>query len=168
LLVPRKMLVLDEPTNGLDPAGTREIRRIVAELHADGVTVLVSSHLLAEVEATCTHVAVLQSGNVVAQGELAELLESGNAALLVRTPDAELAVETLRDNRIGARLTPDGVRADLTATAAPRVLEVLVGAGVAVHEATRARTGLEDLFARLTEGAPAADSSAPADSEGDA
>ena len=153
LLVPRKMVVLDEPTNGLDPAGTREIRRIVAELHAEGVTVLVSSHLLAEVEATCTHVAVLQSGNVVAQGELAELLESGNAALLVRTPDADLAVEVLRENRIGARLTPEGVRADLTAAEAPRVLQVLVGAGVAVHEATRARTGLEDLFARLTEGA---------------
>ncbi|GAA4546320.1 ABC transporter ATP-binding protein [Amycolatopsis samaneae] len=151
LLVPRRMVVLDEPTNGLDPAGTREIRRIIAELHADGVTVLVSSHLLAEVEATCTHVAVLQTGNVVAQGELTDLLESGNAALLVRTPDAELAMETLRENRIGARLTPDGVRADLTATPAPRVLEVLVRAGVAVHEAARARTGLEDLFARLTQ-----------------
>ncbi|RJQ83655.1 ABC transporter ATP-binding protein [Amycolatopsis panacis] len=152
LLVPRRMVVLDEPTNGLDPAGTREIRRIIAELHADGVTVVVSSHLLAEVEATCTHVAVLQSGTVVAQGELAELLESGNAALLVRTPDAERALETLRENRIGARLTPDGVRADLTATPAPRVLQVLVQGDIEVHEATRARTGLEDLFARLTEG----------------
>ncbi|GAB3715805.1 ABC transporter ATP-binding protein [Amycolatopsis oliviviridis] len=151
LLVPRRMIVLDEPTNGLDPAGTREIRRIIAELHADGVTVLVSSHLLAEVEATCTHVAVLQSGNVIAQGELTELLESGNAALLVRTPDAELAVETLRENRIGSRLTPDGVRVDLTAAEAPDVLRQLVTAGVAVHEAARARTGLEDLFARLTQ-----------------
>ncbi|MEV6910653.1 ABC transporter ATP-binding protein [Amycolatopsis sp. NPDC051071] len=151
LLVPRRMVVLDEPTNGLDPAGTREIRRIIGELHADGVTVLVSSHLLAEVEATCTHVAVLQSGNVIAQGELAELLESGNAALLVRTPDGELAVETLRENRIGSRLTPDGVRVDLTAAEAPDVLRYLVTAGVAVHEAARARTGLEDLFARLTQ-----------------
>jgi len=151
LLVPRRMVVLDEPTNGLDPAGTREIRRIIAELHADRVTVLVSSHLLAEVEATCTHVAVLQSGNVIAQGELSELLESGNAALLVRTPDAELAVETLRENRIGSRLTPDGVRVDLTAAEAPDVLRHLVTAGVAVHEAARARTGLEDLFARLTQ-----------------
>ena len=78
LLVPRRMVVLDEPTNGLDPAGTREIRKIIAELHAAGTTVLVSSHLLAEVEATCTHVAVLHSGTVVAQGELAELLESGS------------------------------------------------------------------------------------------
>ncbi|NIH78668.1 ABC transporter ATP-binding protein [Amycolatopsis viridis] len=151
LLVPRRMVVLDEPTNGLDPAGTREIRNIIAELHAEGVTVLVSSHLLAEVEATCTHVAVLHDGTVVAQGELAELLESGTPSLAVSTPDGDRALGALRDNRIAARLTPEGVRADLTAATAPQVIEVLVRAGIAVHEAKRARTGLEDLFARLTQ-----------------
>ena len=150
LLVPRRMVVLDEPTNGLDPAGTREIRKIIGELHADGVTVLVSSHLLAEVEATCTHVAVLHEGSVVAQGELAELLESGSPTLLVSTPDGAEAVEALRENRITSKLTPEGVRVDLTATTPPAVLEILVRAGVALYEATRARTGLEDLFARLT------------------
>ncbi|MDQ0379264.1 ABC transporter ATP-binding protein [Amycolatopsis thermophila] len=151
LLVPRRMVVLDEPTNGLDPAGTREIRRIIAELHDEGTTVLVSSHLLAEVEATCTHVAVLHDGTVVAQGELAELLDSGTPSLLVSTPDGDKALIALRDNRIPARLTPEGVRADLTAATAPQVVETLVRAGVAVHEAQRARTGLEDLFARLTQ-----------------
>jgi ABC-2 type transport system ATP-binding protein len=151
LLVPRRMVVLDEPTNGLDPAGTRQIRKIIAELHADGVTVLVSSHLLAEVEATCTHVAVLHDGAVVAQGELAELLESGSPALVVATPDGDKAVEALREKRIGSRLVPEGVRVDLTAATPPAVLEALVLAGVPVHEATRARTGLEDLFARLTQ-----------------
>jgi ABC-2 type transport system ATP-binding protein len=154
LLVPRRMVVLDEPTNGLDPAGTREIRKIIGELHADGVTVLVSSHLLAEVEATCTHVAVLHEGSVVAQGELAELLESGSPTLLVSTPDGADAVEALRENRITSKLTPEGVRVDLTATTPPAVLEILVRAGVALYEATRARTGLEDLFARLTENEP--------------
>ncbi|PXY21169.1 ABC transporter ATP-binding protein [Prauserella muralis] len=151
LLVPRRMVVLDEPTNGLDPAGTREVRSIIAELHAAGVTVLVSSHLLAEVEATCTHVAVLHAGTVVAQGELAELLESGSPGLVVSTPDAAEAVEALRRNRIPSRLTPEGVRVDLTATTAPEVVSALVHAGVSVHEARRARTGLEDLFARLTQ-----------------
>jgi ABC-2 type transport system ATP-binding protein len=154
LLVPRRMVVLDEPTNGLDPAGTREIRKIIGELHADGVTVLVSSHLLAEVEATCTHVAVLHEGSVVAQGELAELLESGSPTLLVSTPDGAEAVEALRENRITSKLTPEGVRVDLTATTPPAVLEILVRAGVALYEATRARTGLEDLFARLTKSEP--------------
>ncbi|WP_019814193.1 ABC transporter ATP-binding protein [Saccharomonospora saliphila] len=151
LLVPRRMVVLDEPTNGLDPAGTREIRSIIADLHAAGVTVLVSSHLLAEVEATCTHVAVLHEGTVVAQGELTELLESGSPALLVSTPDGDGAREALRAARVPARLTPDGVRADLTAATAPDVVAALVHAGVPVHEVRRARTGLEDLFARLTQ-----------------
>jgi ABC-type multidrug transport system ATPase subunit len=151
LLAPRRMVVLDEPTNGLDPAGTREVRRIIAELHEAGVTVVVSSHLLAEVEATCTHVAVLNAGSVVAQGELAELLESGSPALLVSTPNATVAVEALRDKRIPSRLTPSGVRVDLSATTAPEVLAALVQAGVPVYEASRARTGLEDLFARLTQ-----------------
>nr|WP_166677579.1 ABC transporter ATP-binding protein [Amycolatopsis arida] len=162
LLVPRRMVVLDEPTNGLDPAGTREVREIIAELHSAGVTVLVSSHLLAEVEATCTHVAVLHGGTVVAQGELAELLDSGNPALLVSTPDGAAAVNALRERRITSRLTPEGVRVDLTATTPPEVLETLVRAGVAVHEANRARTGLEDLFARLTQPEP---DSVPEDGE---
>jgi len=151
LLLPRRLVVLDEPTNGLDPAGTREVRAVIADLHAAGTTVLVSSHLLAEVEATCTHVAVLHQGSVVAQGELAELLEAGDTGLLVSTPDGTVAVDALRDNRIPAREAPGGVRVDLAATTAPDVVATLVRAGVAVHEVRRQRTGLEDLFARLTE-----------------
>nr|WP_307868120.1 ABC transporter ATP-binding protein [Umezawaea beigongshangensis] len=151
LLVPRRLIVLDEPTNGLDPAGTREIRRVIAELHAAGSTVLVSSHLLSEIEATCTHVAVLHRGTVVAQGELAELLRSGSQALMITTPDVEEGLNVLRASRISARPAEDGLRVELTGTSAPDVLRALVGAGVAVHEATRPHTGLEDLFARLTE-----------------
>ncbi|HEV2784446.1 MAG TPA: ABC transporter ATP-binding protein, partial [Actinophytocola sp.] len=157
LLIPRRFVVLDEPTNGLDPAGTREVRAVIAQLHAAGTTVLVSSHLLSEVEATCTHVAVLHRGSVVAQGALSELLDSGNNALLVSTPDVMLGVDALRDKRIPARSTPDGLRIDLTATSAPEVVAALVHAGVAVHEVRRQRTGLEELFARLTE----ADQSGP-------
>ncbi|GLZ41191.1 ABC transporter ATP-binding protein [Actinokineospora sp. NBRC 105648] len=151
LLVPRRFVVLDEPTNGLDPAGTREVRTVIADLHAAGTTVLVSSHLLAEVEATCTHVAVLNQGNVVAQGELAALLEAGSANLLVSTPETTLGLDALRERRIPARPVPDGLLVDLTASTAPAVVEVLVRAGVPVHEVRRQRTGLEDLFARLTE-----------------
>jgi ABC-2 type transport system ATP-binding protein len=151
LLVPRRLVVLDEPTNGLDPAGTREIRRVIAELHAAGTTVIVSSHLLAEVEATCTHVAVLQQGSLVAQGSLAELLESGNPMLWVDTPTVEQAVSALRSDRIAARAADGGVLVDLAGTSAPAVFRTLVAAGVDVLEAKRQRTGLEDLFARLTE-----------------
>lgn len=154
LLVPRRLVVLDEPTNGLDPAGTREIRRVIAELHGSGTTVVVSSHLLSEVEATCTHVAVLHKGSVVAQGELAPLLEAGNPTLLVHTPQVHEAVDALRDNRIAARAVAEGLLVDLTGTSAPAVVETLVRAGVPVHEARRQRADLEELFARLTEAEP--------------
>ncbi|MFD5830874.1 ABC transporter ATP-binding protein [Lentzea sp. NPDC060358] len=151
LLVPRKLVVLDEPTNGLDPAGTREIRKIIAELHAAGSTVVVSSHLLSEVEATCTHVAVLHRGTVVAQGELTELLQAGGSALQVVTPDVETALSALRQAKISARPLNEGLRIELAGTSAPQVIETLVKAGAQVFEATRWKTGLEELFARLTE-----------------
>jgi hypothetical protein len=90
---------------------------------------------------------------VVAQGELTELLEAGDSGLLVSTPDVTVAVDALRDNRIPAREAPNGVHVDLAATTAPEVVTTLVHAGVAVHEVRRQRTGLEELFARLTESA---------------
>ncbi|WP_258343095.1 ABC transporter ATP-binding protein [Saccharopolyspora gregorii] len=151
LLVPRELVVLDEPTNGLDPAGTREIRQIIAELHAVGTTVLVSSHLLSEVEATCTHVAVLHRGTLVAQGELASLLESGGPHLMISTPDLDAGLDALRDSGISARAEQGALRVDLSEVDAPEVVATLVRAEVGVHEARRGRAGLEDLFARLTE-----------------
>jgi ABC-2 type transport system ATP-binding protein len=151
LLLPRRLVVLDEPTNGLDPAGTRDVRRIIGELHAGGATVIVSSHLLAEVEATCTHVAVLQSGTLVAAGELGALLDTGGAGLTIATPDVELALRTLREAGTTAYRAEDGVVAGDDGPPAPEVIALLVRAGVAVHEARRSRTNLDDLFARLTE-----------------
>jgi ABC-2 type transport system ATP-binding protein len=152
LLVPRRLVVLDEPTNGLDPAGTREVRRIIAELHEEGVTVLVSSHLLAEVEATCTHVAVLDHGSLIAAGPLAAMLDGEAPALQVYTPDSAVATRALRAAGIGAVVGPDGIHVELAGTDPPTVVALLVGAGVAVHEVRRQRTGLDDLFAQLTEG----------------
>jgi ABC-2 type transport system ATP-binding protein len=151
LLVPRELVVLDEPTNGLDPAGTREIRRIIADLHGVGTTVVLSSHLLSEVEATCTHVAVINRGALVAQGELSSLLESGGPYLLVSTSDIHGALEVLRTNGISARIESGQLRVELTTVDAPEVIARLVRADIGVHEARRARAGLEDIFAQLTE-----------------
>jgi ABC-2 type transport system ATP-binding protein len=150
LLAPRRLVVLDEPTNGLDPAGTQEVRRIIAELHSDGATVLVSSHLLAEVEATCTHVAVLDRGSLIASGSLAALLDGDIPALDVCTPDSAAAIQALQTAGISAAATPEGVRVELAGTEVPTVVALLVGAGVAVHEVQRRRTGLDELFAQLT------------------
>jgi ABC-2 type transport system ATP-binding protein len=154
LLLPRRLVVLDEPTNGLDPAGTRDVRRIIAELHGAGSTVIVSSHLLAEVEATCTHVAVLQAGSLVAAGELAALLASGTGGLDVVTADVDLALDTLRSAGIAAYRAPGaeaGVVIGEDGPPAPDTIALLVRAGVAVQEARRRRARLEELFARLTE-----------------
>ena len=95
LLSPRELLVLDEPTNGLDPQGTREVRSLVRSLAADGATVFVSSHLLAEVEQICTHAAVMSAGRLVAQGPLAELRQAGGTRIRLLTPDAGTACEVL-------------------------------------------------------------------------
>ena len=155
LLLPRCLVVLDEPTNGLDPAGTRDVRRIIAELHESGATVIVSSHLLAEVEATCTHVAVLQAGSLVAVGELRSLLDCGASGLVVVTPDAELALRTLREAGIGAYLghgMEPAVVVGEDGPPTPETIALLVRAGVAVHEARRSRPNLDELFAQLTEG----------------
>jgi ABC-2 type transport system ATP-binding protein len=152
LLVPRRLVILDEPTNGLDPAGTRDVRTIIAELHASGATVLVSSHLLTEVEATCTHVAVLDHGSLIAAGPLAALLDGEAPALDVRTPDSAIAMQALHAAGVGAAIRPSGVRVELAGTDPPTVVALLVGAGVAVHEVQRWRTGLDELFAQLTEG----------------
>jgi ABC-2 type transport system ATP-binding protein len=130
----------------------RDVRTIIAELHAGGATVLVSSHLLAEVEATCTHVAVLDQGSLIAAGPLAALLDGGAPALDVRTPDSAVAMQALREAGIGCSIRPAGVRVDLAGTDPPTVVALLVGAGVAVHEVQRWRTGLDELFAQLTEG----------------
>ncbi len=110
LLVPRDLLVLDEPTNGLDPQGTREVRSLVRSLAADGATVFVSSHLLAEVEQICTHAAIMSAGRLVAQGTLAELRRAGQARIRVLTPDAGAAAKVLAGFGLDPAISPDGRR----------------------------------------------------------
>lgn len=154
LLVRRRMVVLDEPTNGLDPAGTRDVRELIAEMNAAGATVVVSSHLLGEIEATCSHVAVLQAGRLVAMGGLRTLLDAAGGALEVTTPDVDHAVRTLQGAGIDAEAGAGRLQV-APGPPAPQVVSMLVHAGVAVHEVTRPAARLEELFARLTGGGPA-------------
>jgi ABC-2 type transport system ATP-binding protein len=151
LLVPRRLVVHDEPTNGLDPAGTRDVRQVIAELHEAGTTVLLSSHLLAEEEAVCTHVAVLQRGSLLVSGELAALLDGGSGELVVRTDDPTAALAALRAAGAGPYLRDGGVVVPSGPLEAPEVVAALVHAGVGVWEVHRRRAHLEELFARLTE-----------------
>jgi ABC-2 type transport system ATP-binding protein len=129
LLSPRELLVLDEPTNGLDPQGTREVRSLVRSLAADGATVFVSSHLLAEVEQICTHAAIMSAGRLVAQGPLEELRRGGEMRVRLLTPDAGTACEVLL--RLG--MTPERGAAAAGISAAGR--HGAVGHDAGTHQA---------------------------------
>ncbi|MFQ4148947.1 ABC transporter ATP-binding protein [Arthrobacter sp. LAPM80] len=157
LLRPRELMVLDEPTNGLDPQGTREVRSLIRSLAAEGTTVFVSSHLLAEVEQICTHAAVMRAGTLVAQGTMAELRADGTPRVVVLTPDAGAARSVLV--RLGLvpgaadRGHADGelVTAALpAAVAAEDIVAALVQAGVRVRGFTLDAGSLEDRFVELT------------------
>ncbi|WP_433149174.1 ATP-binding cassette domain-containing protein [Actinomadura nitritigenes] len=151
LLRPRDLLVLDEPTNGLDPQGTREVRALIRDIAAGGVTVFVSSHLLAEVEQVCTHVGVMRAGGLAFQGSLADLRATSAVRVRVETarPAAAEAVLT-RLGLAGVRAAGDEVSADLADDKPERICAELVAAGVGVRGFGVTAPALEDLFVGLT------------------
>jgi ABC-type multidrug transport system ATPase subunit len=151
LLRPRELMVLDEPTNGLDPQGTREVRHLVHDLAADGTTVVVSSHLLSEVEQMCSHVGVMSAGHLVAQGPLDQVRGASSTRVQVDTAEPEIAGRVLSGLGLGAVApTPTGVVADLADADPERVLAALVAAGAGVRQYVLHRPTLEDLFVTLT------------------
>ncbi len=151
LLRPRDLMILDEPTNGLDPQGTREIRSLVKQIAADGTTVFVSSHLLAEVEQICTHVGVMSTGKLVFQGPLTELRGRGEARILIRSSETAAAAELLGKLGLTDISVADGqVSAGLAEHAPEKINAELVHAGVPVAGLETVRPSLEDLFVELT------------------
>jgi ABC-2 type transport system ATP-binding protein len=150
LLGPRDLVILDEPTNGLDPQGTREVRSLIRQIAADGTTVFVSSHLLAEVEQICTHVGVMRTGRLVFSGPLSEL-RSGTTRLLIRTPQPEEAAKVLASLGLAEiRQAGREVSADLGDFAPEIINERLVHAGVPVAGLETPGRSLEDEFVHLT------------------
>jgi len=151
LLRPRDLMILDEPTNGLDPQGTREIRSLVKQIAADGTTVFVSSHLLAEVEQICTHVGVMSTGKLVFQGPLSELRDRGEPRILIRTTDPGQAAQRLASLGLTEiTATEAEVSARLGDHAPERINAELVRGGVPVAGLETVRPSLEDLFVGLT------------------
>jgi ABC-2 type transport system ATP-binding protein len=153
LLRPRDLLVLDEPTNGLDPQGTREVRHLVRELADAGTTVLVSSHLLAEIEQVCTHVGIMRSGRMVLQGDRSVLVARGVSRVRVTTTAgltgaAARVLAGLGLDEVGT----DGLRVDaLLGDVAPeRVSAALVAAGVDLVGFEVRHPSLEEIFVELT------------------
>ena len=151
LLVPRQLLVLDEPTNGLDPQGTREVRHLVGELAAEGTTVLVSSHLLSEVDQMCSHVGVMFEGRLITQGRLDALHDGTAQSVRVETDRVEDAATTLRGLGL-TEVTPAAgrVTAQLGEVEVAKIVPALVDAYVPVLGFAVVRPTLEDVFVSLT------------------
>ncbi|CAN5507355.1 ABC transporter ATP-binding protein [soil metagenome] len=145
LLSEPALLVLDEPTNGLDPQGIHEIRDLLLQLNARGTTIFLSSHLLAEVEQLCTRVGVIDRGRLVVQDSLANLqAPTGNVVL--RTPDVAQARAYLNGRVVAA----DGDRLTVRGSAAADLNAALVAQGVRIDELAPERRSLEEVVLQLT------------------
>jgi ABC-type multidrug transport system ATPase subunit len=142
-----RLLVLDEPTNGLDPHGIREIRRLLLDLNADGTTVFVSSHLLAEIEQMCTRVGVLDRGRLVLQEDLADL-QRPTGRVVVRTRDVD-AARTVLDGQVEHQ---EGDRLWIRTPDAAALNAQLAAAAVPVAELVPERRTLEEVVLRVTGG----------------
>jgi ABC-2 type transport system ATP-binding protein len=151
LLTDPEVLILDEPANGLDPAGIKEVRDLLRGLGGEGRTVFVSSHLLSEVRQTCDRVAILARGRCVAAGPVAEVLSNGHGAgLLVRLDDLEAGRTVLRGAGIQASLAGDALHVDLPPGEAAAVSKALAGEGLYVTELRPDEADLESVFLALT------------------
>jgi len=148
LLGDPEVLVLDEPANGLDPQGIRWLRDLLRSLAAEGRTVLISSHVLAEIAQTVDNVVIIHRGRLVQQASMAEVEAMAAGATRVRSPDAERLAAALRAAGLEARALGDGV---LAVVAPPeRVGEIAAAHGVVLHELTTERATLEEIFLELT------------------
>jgi ABC-2 type transport system ATP-binding protein len=154
LLRAPRLLLLDEPATGLDPAGMRDMRALVRRLAGEGMTVMLSSHLLAEVEELCNRVAIIQRGRIVAEGTLSSLLETRqNRYLLETTDDAE--ARRISAGQAGIELIADAERLRFSADpdAAAALSIAIAGAGIGIRALVPQALTLEELFFDLTEGA---------------
>jgi ABC-2 type transport system ATP-binding protein len=157
-----ELLILDEPMNGLDPAGMAEMRDMIVSLVAEGRTVVLSSHLLDEVERTCDAVAIVDRGKVIRQGPISELLAGASLALQVECSEPDRARSLLEGSTIGAHIEvgPLGLGITLPAGTAREVIaeinRILVEGGIAVYRLQEIQASLESWFLQVTSrlGAP--------------
>jgi ABC-type multidrug transport system ATPase subunit len=151
LLRARDLLVLDEPTNGLDPQGTREVRALVGSLAGEGATVLVSSHLLSEVEQMCSHIGIMHLGRLVVQGTSAEVRAGADAEATVDTDQPEVAAAILRElGLLEVRVTRSSASGRLAGVAPEKIVAACVHQGIGVQGFRAGSPSLEDVFVALT------------------
>lgn len=153
LLHDPQLIILDEPTNGLDPAGTVELRELIRSLAAGGRTVFISSHLLHEVEHICDRVAILKAGKLLREGRVADLLQRGQGVTLRVAGDAAAAAEALRALPWVAAVSVSGdcIEADAPSERAAELNMHLAQHGIPVAEIRARESSLEALFLELTQ-----------------
>jgi ABC-2 type transport system ATP-binding protein len=149
LLGDPEVLVLDEPANGLDPAGIRWLRDLLRSLAAEGRTILVSSHVLSEVAQTVDRVVIIHRGRLIQQASIAEVLAGAHGATRVRTPDAARLRELLSAEGVAVNEADGTLLVDLPPE---RVGEIAAANGIVLHELTVERATLEEVFLELTGG----------------
>ena len=147
-----EFLILDEPTNGLDPEGMREIRELIVQLSRTGRTILISSHLLDEVEKICTHVAILNRGRLQRSGAVAQFTCSG-VTFRLRAEDARQLFEAVTQYECvrNVRAAADAVYAELTDDRPAHLSRYLAGRGIYLKELSNQRQSLEEVFLAATE-----------------
>lgn len=149
-----RLLILDEPTLGLDPAGMRDMRQLVKRLSGEGITILLSSHMMGEVEDICDRVAIIRAGRTVYEGTIAELKRSSAGAYRLHTSDDAAALAMLR-SRVGVERvseTAEGIHFTANAAVVEQLVAALVSAGVGLRALVPETDSLEALFFRFTEG----------------
>ncbi len=153
LLRDPELIILDEPTNGLDPAGTKEIRDLIPQLAHESRAILLCSHLLHEVEMVCNHVAIIKQGEVIADAPIKELLSHGNR-LLIKVDNLEKATAILSDLSWikSVQKEDDYLVADVPQERSAEVNRMLMEKGVQVSELINRGTSLESVFLQLTGG----------------
>jgi ABC-2 type transport system ATP-binding protein len=166
LLRAPRLLLLDEPATGLDPAGMRDMRLLIRRLADQGITVLLSSHLLTEVEDVCNRVAIVRSGKIVYEGEIAALKRGAGTSYRLETTDDERALAVCRAQPGVSDVRTQNAKITFTsdeATAA-ELSQALVEAGALIRALAPQTVTLEDLFFRFTEGdVPESPASPPSD-----
>jgi ABC-2 type transport system ATP-binding protein len=148
-----KLLLLDEPTTGLDPAGMRDMRALVRRLAGEGITILLSSHLLTEVEELCNRVAIIQKGRIVYEGRLDELLRSAGTSYLLRVSEPERARALLlaHGGIESAELRDGELRVQASEEAIGAATVALGQARIEIRALVPQTATLEELFLGLTE-----------------
>jgi ABC-2 type transport system ATP-binding protein len=144
------LLILDEPANGLDPAGIVEVRELVRSLGAEGRTIFISSHILSEVQQTADHVAIVAKGKLVTSGPVDEVLTTGGRGLLVKMADLEAGRRVLTEAQLSVVPAGDALKVDVPTEQAERVSRTLAEAGLFVTELRPDEVDLETVFLELT------------------